>query len=83
MATQGCRDAGMQGSHLLRSQRPPLVLEREERELVEVLRERSESSGPWWVGVWEGHPLPRTSPDGKEKLTYHGDALFAAAELRK
>lgn len=73
----------MQGSHLLRSQRPPLVLEREERELVEVLRERSESSGPWWVGVWEGRPLPRTSPDGKEKLTYHGDALFAAAELRK
>lgn len=57
--------------------------ERRERELVEVLRERSESSGPWWVGVWEGRPLPRTSPDGKEKLTYHGDALFAAAELRK
>ena len=56
---------------------------RGERELVEVLRERSESSGPWWVGVWEGRPLPRTSPDGKEKLTYHGDALFAAAELRK
>lgn len=57
--------------------------ERRERELVGVLRERSESSGPWWVGVWEGRPLPKTSLDGKEKLTYHGDALFAAAELRK
>lgn len=66
-----------------RSGRRSFLRERRERELVEVLRERSESSGPWWVGVWEGRPLPRTSPDGKEKLTYHGDALFAAAELRK
>ena len=66
-----------------RSGRRSFLRERRERELVGVLRERSESSGPWWVGVWEGRPLPRTSPDGKEKLTYHGDALFAAAELRK